>query len=240
MQAGENLCSLKSRNNCIMRRKIFEIYKALRHFNVTAEEVTEIAQGYKYWLKNPVESLAPYNMVYFCPSDYMLYSMPYPSKRLEKLFVGIEIDGVVYWEHYINNVRQDRLEASFKAIEAHLSEKFENVNQFKVRMPTRDEAKILGEKTEGDRRLTATICNKYCDVWITPNPDHPERTFATVQKNSARLHQPSVDTQAVLYLVTCPDDEQIFYGKVDKYGTPSMDTFSAYNRLSAGCLCVKH
>lgn len=240
MQAGENLCSLKSRNNCIMRRKIFDIYKALRHFNVTAEEANEIAQGYQYWLTNQVESLPPFNTVYFCPLDNKLYSMPYPSRRLEKLFIGIEIDGVIYLDHYINNVRQDQLETSIKAIEARLSEKFEAINQFKLRMPTRDEAKILGEKAEGDMSLTAAICNKYCDVWITPNPDHPERTFATVQEHSARPHQPSVDTQAVLYLVTCPDDEQIFYGKVDKYGTPSMDTFSAYNRLSAGCLCVKH
>lgn len=231
MYAGVNLCSLKSRNNCIMRRKIVDIYKALRHFNVTAGEVRDIAEGYRYWINNPFESRPPYNTVYFCPLDNKLYSMPYSKRHLEKLFIGIEIDGVVYLDHYINNVRQDQLETGLKTIEARLSEKFNDINQFKLRMPTRDEAKILGEKAEGDMSLTAAICNKYCDVWITPNPDHPERTFATVQEHSARPHQPSEDTQAVLYLVTCPDDKQIFYGKVDKYGTPTKDTMSIYRQL---------
>lgn len=214
-----------------MRRKIFDIYKALRHFNVTADEVDEIAHGYQYWLTNPIESLPPYNTVYFLPLSSCLCSMPYPCRCLEKLFVGIEIDGVVYLNHYINNVRQDQLDTSIKTIETRISEKFKGINQFKLRMPTRDEAKILGEKTEGDMSLTAAICNKYCDVWITPTPDHPERTFATVQEHSARPHQPSEDTQAVLYLVTCPDDKQIFYGKVDKYGTPTKGTQSTYNEL---------
>ena len=222
MQAGENLCSLKSRNNCIMRRKIVDIYKALRHFNVTAGEVRDIAEGYRYWLTNPVESLPPYNTVYFCPLDNKLYSMPYSKRHLEKLFIGIEIDGVVYLDHCIYNVRQDQLEASVKTIETRLSEKFEAINQFKLRMPTRDEAKIFGEKAD---------FKKCCDVWITPNPDHPERTFATVGMGSARAHQPSEDTRAVLFLVTCPRDTQIFFGEVDKYGTPTKDTMSIYHQL---------
>ena len=231
MQAGENLCSLKSRNKCIMRRKIFDIYKALRHFNVTAEEANEIAHGYRYWLGNQVEKLPPYNTVYFCPFDDKLYSMPYPSRLLEKLFIGVEIDGVVYLSDYINNVRQDRLEMSIKTIETRLSKKFQAINQFKLRMPTGYEAKIFSEKTEGDLSLKGPIWNKYFDLWVTPTSDYPERTFATVSEHSARPCQLSEDTQAILYLVTCPDDKQIFYGKIDKYGTPTKDTLSTYNWL---------
>lgn len=35
-----------------MKQKIFDIYKALRHFNVAADEVQDIAEGYRFWIAN--------------------------------------------------------------------------------------------------------------------------------------------------------------------------------------------
>jgi len=229
MQAGENLCSLKSRNNCIMRRKIVDIYKALRHFNVTAGEVRDIAEGYRYWIANPFESRPPFNTVYLL--DGKMYSMPYPDGLLKDQFVGIEVEGIVYLNQYICGVVQDELETSAETIKNRLTKKFEALNQFKLRLPTRYEAKILAEKTEGNTKLDGIVFNKYGDVWITPNPDHPERSFATVRERGARPHQPSENTRATLYLVTDPDDEQIFYGEVNEYGVPTPETQELYTKL---------
>lgn len=229
MFAGENLCSLKSRNNCIMRRKIVDIYKALRHFNVTAGEVRDIAEGYRYWINNPFESRPPFNTVYFM--DGKLYSMPYPDGLLKDQFVGIEIEGIVYLNQYICGVTQDVLGTSTATIKNRLAKKFEALNQFKLRLPTRYEAKVLAEKTEGNTKLNGAVFNKFGDVWITPNPDHPERTFATVREHGARPHQPSENTRATLYLVTDPDDGQIFYGEVNEYGVPTPETQELYTKL---------
>ena len=226
MQARENLCSLKSRNNCIMRRKIVDIYKALRHFNVTAGEVRDIAEGYRYWIANPFESRPPFNTVYFM--DGKLYSMPYPKKSLASRFVGIEINGVVYLTPYII-ICKDSVDVWTQKLKAKTNN-FEAIDQFKLRTPTRDEAKILAERVVGNNSLTG-ICNKYCNVWITPTSNHPERTFVTLREHSARPHQPSKNTQAALYLVTCPDDEQIFYGEVDEYGTPTPETQEVYKKF---------
>lgn len=149
MQAGENLCSLKSRNNCIMRRKIVDIYKALRHFNVTAGEVRDIAEGYRYWIAHPFESRPPFNTVYFM--DGKLYSMPYLDGLLKDQFVGIEIEGIVYLNQYLNNVRQDLLETSIKTIKCRLAKEFDALSQFKLRLPTRYEAKVLAERRKVTR-----------------------------------------------------------------------------------------
>lgn len=232
MYAGENLCSLKSRNNCIMRRKIFDIYKALRHFNVTAEEANEIAQGYQYWLTNQVESLPPYNTVYFCPLDDKLYSMPYPSGRLEKLFIGIEIDGAVFASNFYDiGCCQNQIENQMQKLKSLIAQKFLAIEHFKLRLPTKDEAKTLIDKMYNDAGLWTAVCLRRCDVWITPNPDHPEMTCATIGANSISSYQPSEDTRALVFLVVVPEKEQIFYGKVDKYGTPTKDTLSIYNQL---------
>ena len=227
MQAGENLCSLKSRNNCIMRRKIIDIYKALRHFNVTAEEVRDIAEGYRYWINNPFESRPPYNTVYFCPLDNKLYSMPYSKRHLEKLFIGIEIDGVVYLDGYYRDVRKFELENKLNKYKANIAEKFSAIDQFELRLPTVNEAKILIEKT-CDLKAEPTR-----EVWIISDLEHLQRMNATVGIGKAKPHYPPEFSSIPirLYLVTKPDDKQIFYGKVDKYGTPTKDTMSVYRQL---------
>lgn len=233
MHAGENLCSFKSRNNCIMRRKIYDVYRALRHFNVTAEEVNNIVEGYCHWLKDPVEKLPPFQTVYFLGNK--LYSMPYPKDGLNRRLIGIEIDGVVYLVGWDSDVLQDEIEEQAQIIKADIAEKFPAINQFRLRLPTRDEAKILPEKASGidfdSGHRYEGIYSLYSDVWITPDPDHPERTFATVEERRARPHRPSENTRATLYLVTCPDDEQIFFGEVDDYGIPTPETREAYAEL---------
>ena len=235
MQAGENLCSLKSRNNCIMRRKIFDIYKALRHFNVKADEVDEIANGFKYWLEHPVERWLPCNIVYFIGDK--LYSLPYPLENLSYRCVGVEIDGLIYLTHYHENVGQNQVVTDTKEIEARFAQTFKAISQFKLRMPTKDEAKLLLEKTSCYNELSSLICNKSGKVWITPNPDHPEWTVATVKPFYGLPHKPSCHTKATLYLVTYPDEGQAFFGEVDEYATPTPETQEVYTKLRS---IVKH
>lgn len=165
--------------------------------------------------------------------------MPYPKRSLSRQSVGIEINRVVYFSSYFCDIRQDELAVCANTIKYDIARKFEAVNQLKLRLPTRDEAKILVEKTKDDWSLNYLVCNKPCDVWITPNPDHPKKTFATVSEFSARPHQPSENTRAALYLVAKPDDEQIFYGGVDEYGTPTPETSDVYKKLLESPLPLK-
>ncbi len=220
----------------VMRRKIVDIYKALRHFGVTAKEIRDIAEGYRHWIAHPFESRSNFNMVYCMAGK--LYSVPYPIKSSVSSFVGIEIEGIVYLNQYICGVTQNELETSAKTIKSRLAKKCGALRQFKLRMPTCYEAKALAEKTEGNTKLDGAVYNKYGDVWIMPNPDHQERTLATVCEHRARSHQPSENTRATLYLVTDLDDEQIFFGEVDEYGTPTPDTQELYKELS-GMIIIK-
>jgi len=218
-----------------MRRKIFDIYKALRHFGVSATEVQNIAIGYRSWLDNPIEKMPPFNTVYFLGNK--LYSMPFPKGSLDGHLIGIEISGVVYLTGWWNCVHQNEIAIRTQALLNDIAKKFPTISQFEVRLPTPEEAKLLPEKTEKELinfdigHLYEDIYGLYSDVWITPSSEHPERTFATVQENSARPHKPSENTEAVLYLVTRPKEGQMFFGEVDDYGVPTPETKDAYSKL---------
>ena len=212
-----------------MRRKIFEIYKALRHFNVTAEEANEIAHGYRYWLKNQVDNLPPYNTVYLMNGK--LYSMPYSKNSLESLFVGIEIGNVIYWANCFEYSCDYELERDKETLKAKIAEKFKITDRLKLRMPTKDEARILVEKTYHVSSLNFVMGNDVGDVWITPDPDYPDLIVASIDMDTASPHLPIECAPATLYFVTCPEDDQIFYGKVDKYGVPTQKTKESYRNL---------
>ena len=219
------------------RRKLFDIYKALRHFGVSSEEVVGLAHGYRNWLDNPVENVPSYGTVYCL--DTHLYSMPFPIERLGSRFVGIEIGGVVYLAGYFSNVGHNEVEAKIQELKAEIAKNFAAADyfSFKLRMPTRAEAKVLVEKTNDNRDLSTKIYNKYGNVWITPSADHPERTFATLIDHSAKPHCPSENTQAALYLVVQPKGDDLFIGEVDYFGKLTPKTSLNRNLLFSS---VKH
>lgn len=203
-----------------MRKNIFGIYKALRHFGITPEEIGGIANAYKKWYHDQHDSLPPYGMVYCLNNN--LYSMPYQDDRLNKMLVGIEIAGVVYFTCHLNDVSYDELDNRIEKLKSLISQKFEAVDffSFKLRMPTESEVKLLQEKTYGED-LGIDLCNKSGNVWINK---HHNNTFVEVKEFDVFAHQSSKKTQATLYLVATPNDDDLFIGKLDHFGIPTAQT----------------
>lgn len=198
-----------------MNKRFLGIFRALRHFGVNAKEIEAISNAYKWWIENPVETVPSYGTVYL--KDGRFYSMPYPFGPITR-FVGIEIAGVVYLTCYLRNVRFAQVEVMTQNLKDQMSL---NDLGLDLRLPTRDEVKALMEiKPFGFGDLG--------DVWITPNSQHPERTFVAVNGNSVRACRPSEKTCANLYLVLRPDPQKFFKGEVDEYGKPTDETLKNY------------
>jgi len=226
--------SLKPRKKCVMRHKIYDIYKALRHFGVSETEIDEIAPAYKTWLKDPIETVSPYGTVYY--HDGMLYSMPYPVSGLSAKVVGIEINGVIYLNGYVHNVLKDEVANSLMWLQGqvfnHLSYKrngIEMPNTFKLELPTAKEAKLLYDKVYADRNTK--VCNKMGDFWITPDEAKPEKSVISIQLLKTTTHKPkSEDTKATVYAVI-HKNSHVFIGKLDNYGMLSKSTAKVYKLL---------
>lgn len=212
------------------------IYQFLKRFDVDDNDIRCIAEGYQDWLRNPVYRVYPYRTVYSLGDK--LYSMPHPIKGVDKFFVGIEINGIVYMSAYRQNVSYGELDTKISEIKAQITKKHVSIAEklavtacdFELRMPTRDEARALADKARYDHDLLGKI---YCtdgNLWITPSFEQPNKTYVTVTQYGAKPHHArSSYTQASLYLVAIPRKSNMFIGEVDDYGIPTPETLR--NRL---------
>lgn len=214
-----------------MQQGLLNIFQTLKHFGVDDVDIQYIAEGYQDWLKNPVDRIFHYGTVYSLGNKF--YSMPYPIKGLDSLFVGIEINGIVYMSAYRQNVSYGELETKISELKVQIAEKVAKIAKkfdvtacdFELRMPTRDEARILIDKTLHDYDLNGRIYTKEGNLWITPSSEQPNKTFVLITEYGAKPHRPrSSYTQAALYLVAVPSKEDLFIGTVDDYGVPSPET----------------
>ena len=219
-----------------MQQGLLNIFQTLKHFGVDDVDIQYIAEGYQDWLKNPVDRIFHYGTVYSLGNKF--YSMPYPIKGLDSLFVGIEINGIVYMSSYRQNVSYGELETKISELKVQIAEKVAKIAKkfdviacdFELRMPTRDEARALADKARYDHDLLGKI---YCtdgNLWITPSFEQPNKTYVTVTQYGAKPHHArSSYTQASLYLVAIPRKSNMFIGEVDDYGIPTPETLR--NRL---------
>ena len=230
MFAGENLRSLKPRNKNVMRNAIFDIFKALRHFGVSANEVNGVAQAYKFWIKNQVEGVKEYRRVYYYKG--VLYAMPYPIPEIESAFVGIEIDGVIYLAGYQCNVAQDKVAESLMWLKGVVFNKFtpetrygvEVPNNIKLKLPTWDEVKNLVTKTSNDADVDGVVYSRFSCYWVVSSTNKEDKPAAVswfdFTSNNLPQNRSEAHVQPVIRLRKGID----FIGCLNHFGVPNDET----------------
>jgi hypothetical protein len=226
-----------------MRKAVFNIYKALRHFGVTAEEVGKIANGYKIWINNPVEDVRDkYRIVYYC--DGVLYAMPLLIDALKDKFVGIEINNVVYFAFHKcthKSLISATLEMPWYFIsDLKLSDDdWKGISKIKVELPTKEEI-ISMVKTVNGRACDAMHSGRHlydevshvCPGWwvIVEHDENLENTdIYSVNGNG----YPFDDETSFSYVqpVTHLREGIDFAGKVNYFGVPDKKTIEMYKKL---------
>lgn len=210
-----------------MRNKIYDIYKALRHFGVSATEIDGIANAYKQWLDDPIDNACPYGTVYY--HNGILYAMPYPLKGLSSKEVGIEVHGVIYLNGYVHNVTKDEVAEKLSWLKGEVFAKHpyrikgvDMPNPIKLELPTAKEAKALFDNAYANRYTK--VCNKMGDFWITPSENKPEKTIISINILHSHVHTPkSEDTKATVYGVV-HKSSHVFIGKLDQFGILNRET----------------
>ena len=220
-------------------RKNIDVFKAIRHFGVTAEEIDEMAKAYKFWLSYPTEFVLGYNKVYYHKG--VLYALPYPIKALEKAFVGIELNGVIYLAGFQCDVCQERIAEFLMWIKGQVFLNLNNVqygveipNNLKLELPTKDEVVALLKISYGNVNLDNIVSCWKAHYWISPDSEHP---LETVLDMDFVPYSPNKDTKAFIQPVIHPRKGIDFIGHLNRFGVPDKVTAEKYRELSE---IVKH
>ncbi len=217
-----------------MRKNIFYIYRALRNFDVTAEEVGKIADGYRHWIDNPIESRPHYNTVYAV--DGKLYAMPYPKDSIFGKFVGYELNGVVYLSCYRQYVYGSDVAECVRELAADFGKKklyCPQIPEIELGLPTAAEVTELVRAMKNQPGIGYKIYHFFGMYWIKPSAEFPNKPIANVlhrinKQVGCDLYIPNQSTQAVVCLVTHLREGIDFLGEVDDFGTPTSETEDAY------------
>lgn len=128
-----------------MRKNVYGIYRALRHFGVSASEVNEIAKNYTTWLTCPIEEKSPYNWVYSLGG--VLVSLPFPINTLNEKgkLVGYAIGDIVFGAVVSEKAKKDDVEGYLQSIKEDLKQTMvgvadDDVPEIEFRLPTAEEA----------------------------------------------------------------------------------------------------
>lgn len=230
MLAVVNLRSLKPRNKNIMRNAIFDIFKALRHFGVSANEVNGVAQAYKFWINNQVDGVKGYRRVYYHKG--VLYAMPYPIPEIESAFVGIEIDGVIYLAGYQCNVAQDKVAEALMWLKGAVFSKFtpetrygvEVPNNIKLELPTWDEVKNLVTKTSDDADVDRVVYSRLSCYWVVSSMGKEDKPAAVSWFDFTSNNFSHDRTEAHVQPVIRPRKGLDFIGRLNHFGVPDDET----------------
>lgn len=213
-----------------MRNAIFDIFKALRHFGVSANEVNDVAQAYKFWINNQVDGVKGYRRVYY--HQGVLYAMPYPIPEIESSFVGIEIDGVIYLAGYQCNVNQDKVAESLLWLKGAVFCKFapeirygvEAPNNIKLELPTWDEVKNLVTKTSNDADMDKLIYSRFSCYWVASSTDKEDKPTAVSWFDYTSSSIPQDRTEAHVQPIIRPRKGIDFIGRLNHFGVPDEET----------------
>lgn len=256
MFTREDLCSLKSRKISCMRKNVYGIFRALRHFGVSEKEVEKIANAYKTWLSFPIEEKSPYNWVYYLNSR--LISMPIEIKQLEEHLIGYAVGNKVFSVAQGEKIAKDNIEDSIQLLKQELDKRMLGADgnaDLQVHLPTKEEAEyffttfadnwlanvaatagvIYAQLPDGDDcELQFPINNQIPNMWITPDADEPEMTAVKMGINNSgpycKKYRPNSRTKSAVCLITDLRDGD-FIGKLTKYGTPTQATIEMFYEL---------
>jgi hypothetical protein len=227
-----------------MRKSIFLIYRALRHFGVTAKEVGKIANGYKIWINNPVEDVRDkYRIVYYCNGK--LYAMPLLIYALKDKFVGIEINNVVYFafkKSVYKSLIPSTLEMPWYFIsDLKLSDDdWKGIPNIKIELPTKEEIISMVKAINGKgcdmmhngRHLYDEVSHTCSSWWVITGRDENSKNVIinSVSASGCVYNDVASFVQPVTHLREGID----FVGKVNHYGVLDEKTIKVYQKLVYG------
>lgn len=210
-----------------MRNSIYEIYRALRHFGVSVDEVSAIAESYKTWTALKVTE----NFGFVYVIDGTLCSIPiYPDKETNKEFIGFEIGGTFYLNRFAT-ATSDNIAESL----AQLKLDCNIPSEIELELPTLKELHILS------RYATKYFFQYYEsswieDRWIKPEPEYPKYSLAISVCAVFEAFKP-VKKQVALVHPVIHEGPHTFIGRMNHYGVPNKKTMTKYQHLLAS---IKH
>ena len=131
-----------------MRKNIYGVYRALRHFGVSASEVNEIAKSYTTWLTCPIEEKSPYNWVYSLGG--MLVSLPFPINTLNEKgkLIGYGVGDIVFGAIVSKKVSKENVENCLQDVKNDLKQTMigvadDDIPEVEFHLPTAEEAEKI-------------------------------------------------------------------------------------------------
>ena len=247
---------VKAEKNLIMRKNVYGIFRALRHFGVSEAEIDTVAKFYKTWLHFPIEEKSVHNWVYCLEGS--LVSLPFPIDVLfEDHLIGYAIGNKVFSFLTSERVRKDDVESHLLNIKDSLDKRMIGVGKadIQVHLPTREEAELVFTTFAGnwlanvaltaqviyeqlpeaaDYELEFPINNQISNMWVKPDADDPEKTAIKLGFNNSgpycKMYRPKDRTKATVCAIIDLRKED-FIGKLNRYGTPTKATIDMYYEL---------
>ena len=243
-----------------MRKNIYGVYKALRHFGVTASEISEIAKCYKTWLDCPIAEKSSYHWVYYFNGT--LVSMPFPIKSLNEddKLIGYGIGDLVFTVCQTKMATMSQIESSLQDFNAVLNKRMLGVCRdadIHVQLPTVEEAakifsvfandwlvklkpmlsEISKDLPKGLKvQVDFTAANEITDMWVASSSEDAEKSIVQFGHDDSGPYYaectPGKRTKSTICAVLHLRKGVDFIGKVGKYGTPNRDTLEMFRLLS--------
>ena len=243
-----------------MRKNIYGVFRALRHFGVSETEIEKVAKAYKTWLHFPIEEKSPYNWVYYL--NGRLISMPFSINQLfEDHLIGYAVGTKVFMFLHAEDVRRNEVEAQLLSLKKSLDARMlgaEGNADLQVHLPTAEEASLFftqfasnwlanvmtaaGEIVEqlpddgNEYELQFPINNQIPKMWIAPSADEPEKTAIKLGFNNSgpycKTYRPSAKAKMTVTPIT-DLREGDFIGKLTRYGVPTQATIDMVYELFA-------
>ena len=229
-----------------MRHKIYEIFKALRHFGVSAEEVDGIAEAYKFWLNHPLEDAnRHYRVVYY--HEGVLYALPFLVDELKNRFVGIEINQVVYYA-FQQKVSKGGISNELSMMRASIfnftleTGDWDQTCDIKIELPSKQEIVSMFNVVNGhgldklhDGKPLYQKVPHICDTWwvVTKSitPAHcPGKKMIYVRPVRANGKYCS-DWYSVMQPISHLRKGVDFIGHINHFGVPDEETKKVYKKL---------
>lgn len=239
-----------------MRKNIYGIFRALRHFGVSEAEVDTVAKFYKTWLRFPIEEMSVYSWVYYL--EGRLVSMPFAIDALfDDHLIGYAVKNKVFTFFPHEGIRKAEVDRHLLEIKDSLDKRMIGAGKadLQVHLPTMEEAELIfmafaynwlagvvGTAQEIFEHLPEEIAcevnfpinNQINSMWIAPDADEPEKTAVKLGFNDSgpycKKYRPNDRTKSTVCAIIDLQKED-FIGKLNRYGTPTQATVDMYYEL---------
>ena len=214
-------------NNQLMNKSAFAIYKLLKQFDVSSEEMEGLAAGYKEWLKHQTSALS-YNVVHYINGEFV--SLPCYVRKLRKYEVGIEIDGVCFFKKHKEVVHIGDVADVIESLQNEIFGS-ELPDDICLRLPTETEIGNLIEHTKDAFPWVVQAYCQYTTYWIAPKRKDSEEVIAEVGYTAVRTHKPMSDYTACSVRPVLRLQPEAFVGHLNQFGMPDEATAEKIKKM---------